>query len=117
MTPIYPTMWQWYPASIRDLMDYLDSLVLTPEERLVGIAYLDGPDDVCVVDGCDQPSRSRDMCQRHYDSWRYRNMGLVVTQHRNSATCTVEGCSKPSRAKNMCRPHYDKAKRRDYLHR
>lgn len=77
MTPIYPNMWQLYPASgSRDLMDYLEIWLLedlTDEELSRGYEYLDPPlPKLCIKEDCERPIYVREMCMPHYQQWYYR---------------------------------------------
>lgn len=77
MMPIYPTMWQMYPASgIRDLLDYLEIWLfedLTDEEFARGVDHLDPPmEKLCSMDDCTKPHLARGMCGMHYQRWERR---------------------------------------------
>lgn len=73
VTPIYPTMWQMYPAQeFEDMLDYLLSLTLTPEQLRRGLAYLEIElIRICVIDQCDEEQYIRSMCKYHYGQWSY----------------------------------------------
>lgn len=74
-TPIYPTMWQSYPAScVRDLLDYLEIYLLedlTDEELSKGYEYLDPPlPKLCTKEECARPFYALGMCSSHYQQMK-----------------------------------------------
>lgn len=48
----------------------------------------------CSVEGCENPSQSRDLCPKHYQRWR-------ATADR----CSVEGCTEPLWKVGLCVVH------------
>jgi hypothetical protein len=51
----------------------------------------------CKVDGCNNPSRARGMCMKHYIQWKRKN---------NPRKCKVNGCNRGHHAKGYCALHY-----------
>lgn len=49
----------------------------------------------CSVDGCDNISRARGMCSKHYARWSVKQ-----------TPCSVEGCVRGARARGFCSMHY-----------
>lgn len=75
------------------------------------------PDDVCSIDGCEKPPRSRGWCSRHYDRWRDHGdpLGGKPIQRRPNGSeapkCAVEECPDPARSRGYCAVHWSRMKR------
>jgi hypothetical protein len=107
MIPLYgPTLWQPYPASTRDLMDFLLGLDLTDEEFKIGCAYLEGQ-EICRIDGCDRPRFYRDTCRRHYD--RMRRYGEVEAPPKVAKACKTDACETKAICRGLCKSCYNRA--------
>lgn len=87
MTPIYPTTWQTHPASgFEDLLDYLYSLALTPEQLKIGEAYL-RPElmKFCAIEDCDRQQYTRKLCKPHYEKQLAKDKKAKLELQRVSA--------------------------------
>jgi hypothetical protein len=67
------------------------------------------PKRTCSVDGCERPSRARDLCALHWQRWR--RTGGVELAPRPLKHCMVGGCRRKHLAKGWCAVHYDRWKR------
>jgi hypothetical protein len=56
----------------------------------------------CIEAGCESESWARQMCRKHYQSWRRSGAGAPVGE------CSVDGCGRPIMAKTMCHAHYQR---------
>lgn len=70
--------------------------------------------DVCAVEGCTRPVKTRGLCQMHY--FRVRRQGAVgePTSRRtcyDQTDCAVEGCPKPRFSGGLCAMHYARLQR------
>lgn len=65
----------------------------------------------CVVAGCGEPTRSRGLCQLHYNRWiKYGKTGVGPStrlhQRARGRVCSVPQCDRPVRCKGLCSVHY-----------
>lgn len=64
--------------------------------------------DVCTVEGCGKPHKSRGYCQTHY--MRYKRGVPVEHPVRprgpKPPECVEEGCSSPVKGRGLCNLHY-----------
>lgn len=68
----------------------------------------------CSVDGCDKPTKNKDLCWAHYG--RYRKYGDPMLggppkRKRTSDFCSLDGCNKPVYAFSLCSAHYTRNRR------
>lgn len=71
-------------------------------------------DRTCAIDGCDQPSRCRGWCTRHYGRWKMTGDPLQTPSGRTqrpAGLCEVTGCDRPRRKRNWCEMHYSRWQR------
>ena len=65
----------------------------------------------CKIDWCNDPSRTRGLCNMHY---RRLGNGTPMNQPKalvnKGRTCRVEGCNEPAKSLLLCAYHYQ----RDY---
>ena len=66
---------------------------------------------ICSIEGCPNPPRSRGWCDKHYYRWRkYGDPNVFLQEHyvrRGSVpVCKVEGCEGGHEAFGLCRKHY-----------
>ncbi|MFQ3543577.1 hypothetical protein Q7A53_05780 [Halobacillus rhizosphaerae] len=61
---------------------------------------------VCLIDGCDEPRKSRGLCEKHYARWR-RNGTTDSTGRRYShiKTCLRIDCNRPAKTAGLCDTH------------
>ena len=64
---------------------------------------------ICVIDGCNDPTRSQgaEWCKKHYHRW-YRHGDPLASRQRIKGTCSIEGCNKAHSSKGWCKEHYDR---------
>lgn len=58
------------------------------------------PDPTCLVDGCDDPPKVRQRCQKHYHEWWRRNRRPLLPR------CSQDDCDKEVTALGLCPMHY-----------
>lgn len=61
----------------------------------------------CLIEGCENPHRSRGWCELHYNRWRAHGDPLftvIVMDHPD--VCSVDGCDRPYRTRGWCHMHY-----------
>jgi 5-methylcytosine-specific restriction endonuclease McrA len=66
----------------------------------------------CAVEGCDEPVRTREWCNAHYQRWAKYGDPTTTRKRVGRSTCTVEGCDKPLHGSGYCSTHWAAAKRR-----
>ena len=59
---------------------------------------------LCSVEGCGKPRKSRGWCSTHYERWR-RNGDPLVARVYGGAGCSVDGCANPHEARGWCQMH------------
>lgn len=68
---------------------------------------------VCRIKGCETPTRSRTLCEKHY--FRLRRHGNATASVRpyepRGATCSVSGCERPVWNRHLCQAHYWRQRR------
>jgi len=65
---------------------------------------------ICSVDGCQNKSRARGYCARHYQKWIRCGDPLHVVKY-GTKQCSIEKCFNKHMAKGFCEQHYGKWKR------
>lgn len=66
-------------------------------------------DDMCCVDGCQNPVavKSRRLCTRHYNRWqRHGDPTAGGTRNTVPVACSVDGCETRSVCRGWCQKHY-----------
>ena len=73
--------------------------------------------EICSIDGCGEPVRSRGWCAFHYDRW-VRNGDPLAGGPKQAAQnpdplgrCKIEGCGKKAVGWHLCSKHYSKLKK------
>lgn len=66
------------------------------------------PQGICSIDGCENPSRARTWCNKHYLIWQNHGDPLWV---REPMQCNYPGCLEPHEAKGWCQLHYKRVKK------
>ena len=64
--------------------------------------------DVCSIEGCNEPSKSRGWCQPHYMRWWYSgdtDPATPLVKRAKGRACSVEGCSRKHRGHGFCEGH------------
>lgn len=61
-------------------------------------------DQTCSIEDCENPSRKRGWCPKHYARWRAHGDTAVVITPLELA-CSVEGCERPGKTIGMCGFH------------
>lgn len=67
--------------------------------------------DVCIIEGCGRPHKSRGWCQTHYARWMrgVEPTGLIKTRERNKPDeCVEDDCHEPVKSKGLCKMHYQR---------
>lgn len=67
--------------------------------------------DVCTIEGCGRPHKSRGWCQTHYARWMrgVEPIGPIKTRERNKPDeCIEEDCHEPVKSKGLCKMHYQR---------
>lgn len=65
----------------------------------------------CSVKGCENKSRSRGLCPKHYTRWLKSGNPLVTSREVNTNPpehCTFGDCKKKHYAKGLCSAHYNR---------
>lgn len=65
----------------------------------------------CSVEGCENPIRTRKMCNLHYERWRRHGDALYCKLHDNRGPCSVVGCTNKALALTLCCRHYYQRRR------
>lgn len=66
-------------------------------------------EDLCLVADCKNPSRTLQLCPKHYQSLRskgYVAISKTETLTRDITPCSVDGCTKGAMSNSMCGTHY-----------
>ena len=73
--------------------------------------------EICSVEGCDKPFRSKGLCATHYTRlWKHGDPLKVLKRgsitgprkHKWPPTCSIDGCDRSTWARGWCDTHYDK---------
>lgn len=63
----------------------------------------------CKIDGCEQESRGRGWCSKHWSRWKNNGDPLKVKKSgvdfNVKSMCSVEGCGRPNHAHLFCNMH------------
>ena len=75
---------------------------------------MQGKEKPCIVDGCGRMSRSRGLCNTHYQRWLRHNDPSVSLINRSGkkAECVMTGCHSPAQARGLCKTHYANYRRK-----
>lgn len=66
----------------------------------------------CSVEGCEAKHYGHGYCQKHWNRWRDRASGDVVTDREKlRGDCTIPGCTRPHQARGWCKIHWQRWKR------
>lgn len=75
--------------------------------------------EICTIEGCGRPHKSRGYCQTHY--MQYKRGAPVVSEIKPRTPrdlmpdeCVEAGCSDPVKAKGLCKTHYQRLLRRGH---
>lgn len=72
------------------------------------VRKLQSTDGICEVDGCEEPIKSKKLCEKHYA--RIRRTGKYETSNRfydlDIETCLVIGCENKHLKNGYCSTHY-----------
>lgn len=73
-------------------------------------------DKACIVDGCERESRSRGLCNTHYQRWlRHKDPAVSLINRSGTKTkCVIPGCNGSSKARGLCKTHYAYYRRKSF---
>jgi hypothetical protein len=65
-------------------------------------------DPTCLVDGCERPQHTRELCQMHYSRLMKTGSTGTAAPRRvlGQEGCKVNGCNGPHKSKGYCLRHY-----------
>lgn len=62
----------------------------------------------CLIQDCENPSRARGWCQKHYDAWYRHGDPLYQRVLRRDQRCSADGCRNSVHARSLCSKHYER---------
>lgn len=60
----------------------------------------------CSVDRCENPTKARGLCNKHYQRWLRHGDATTRIRYNNSGQCKIRGCTAPARSRQLCQAHY-----------
>lgn len=62
----------------------------------------------CLIPDCENSSRARGWCQKHYDAWYKHGDPLHQRVLARDQNCTVDECENKIHARGLCSKHYER---------